>query len=181
MRMLSRASASFRNQLKTYQGDLYRVAYSWCHDRQTANDLVQETSLKALRHAHTLKNTAAMKSWLFRIMHNCWCDLCRKRHDFNEIQDHHLVTDKDAGDDIYRQQIAHRVRLAISQLNQDQRRVVTLVDLASLSYQEVADILEIPVGTVMSRLCRARRKLAEFLQDLDTHNSSNRNNVRRIK
>lgn len=181
MRILQGRSAQFSSRLAAYRDDLYRVAYSWCHDPQMASDLAQEASLKAMRHAHTLKQDAAMKSWLFSIMHNCWCDLCRQRRDFNEIQEHHLVQEETAEEDVYRRQITRKVHAAIEKLKPDQREIVSLIDLASFSYQEVADIMDIPLGTVMSRLSRARAQLREHLLEFQQGKVAQPDYVRRVK
>lgn len=181
MRILQGRSSQFRNRLEDYWHDLYRVAYSWCHDPHMASDLAQEASAKAIRHAHTLKQDSAMKSWLFSIMHNCWCDMCRNRREYSEVQEHDLIIEETSEDDIYRQQITRKVHAAIEKLTPDQREIVSLVDLASLSYREVADIMDIPLGTVMSRLSRARAQLREHLQELQHGKTARCDYVRRVK
>ncbi|WP_126454307.1 RNA polymerase sigma factor [Sulfuriflexus mobilis] len=181
MRILQGRSTQFRTRLAGYWDDLYRVAYSWCHDPQLASDLAQETSLKAMRNAHSLKQDGAMKSWLFSIMHNCWCDMCRRRREFSELQEHHLVYEEDGEDDVYRRQITQKVHAAIEKLKPEQREIVSLVDLAAFSYQEVANILDIPLGTVMSRLSRARTQLREHLQEFQQSKTTRCNYVRRVK
>jgi RNA polymerase sigma-70 factor (ECF subfamily) len=145
---------------------LYRVAFSWCHDGALADDLVQEAVSKALQNAAQLRNVDSAVPWLFAILNNCWRDHLRRRRegeDIDAVDEAELPLGDSAEDDCSRAQIAARVRSAIAALPVGQREVVTLVDLEEFSYAEVAAILSIPVGTVMSRLSRARGALREAL------------------
>ena len=102
-----------------------------------------------------------MKAWLYRILSNCWRDHFRRSRDTVDIDDVVLV-EKDTPDTEHdRHQIISRVRNAIAQLPMGQRQVISLVDLEGCSYIEVAQILDVPIGTVMSRLSRARKALKE--------------------
>jgi RNA polymerase sigma-70 factor (ECF subfamily) len=158
---------------------LYRVAYSWCHDPQLAKDLVQDTVMKALKRGHQLRNEQALDAWLFSIMVNCWRDHCRKQKDMVELNQSHLVYETLPEEAHGQLTMITKVRNAVKKLSQEHREVVTLVDLEQMSYKEVADILNIPIGTVMSRLCRARNQLREALQDINLDDK--RSVVRRIK
>ncbi len=142
---------------------LYGIAYSWCHSPELADDLAQEALSKALRQSAQLKDLATMDGWLFRILANCWHDYLRARREsveYEEEKHQHQVTPEKLS---LRHEEITAVREAVSRLNVLQREVVTLVDIEGFSYLEVAEILEIPVGTVMSRLCRARRMLKDEL------------------
>lgn len=170
-----------RQRLEHARDRLYRVAYSWCHDRYLADDLVQQTLVKALQKGNQLRDFNVLDTWLFRILTNCWRDHFRRQRDMIELDEAahcHYVT-PDAEHD--RSEIVSRVRSAIATLPMSQREVITLVDLGGLSYTEVASVLEIPIGTVMSRLCRGRRALKEKLLDLNPEVISGSANVRRIK
>lgn len=145
---------------------LYRVAFSWCHDAALADDLVQDALSKALRSAAQLRSVDSVVPWLFAILSNCWRDHLRRRRDgedIDAIDEADLPLRDSAEDDCARAQVAGRVRSAVAALPVGQREVVTLVDLEEFSYAEVAAILSIPVGTVMSRLSRARSALREAL------------------
>lgn len=160
---------------------LYRVAYSWTHDAHLSRDLVQEAVSRAIAKHKQLKDIEYLNPWLFRILSNCWMDVCRQKkyveewdeslplqtQDTPEVQQHH-------------REIKNRVHRAMSRLPMEQRQVVTLVDLEGFSYSEVAEIVNVPVGTVMSRLCRARNKLRTYLETEPVHESTNAT-VRRIK
>lgn len=171
----------FRSQLETRWHRLYRVAYSWCHDIQLASDLVQEVFAKALKKRHQLRDTKALDVWLFTIMTNCWRDHCRQQRDMVDVDDVSLVQESYPEEENDRNKVITRVRTAITKLSHDQRQIVTLVDLEGLSYGEVAEVLGIPVGTVMSRLCRARQNLKKYLHDLEYEIKESSPKIRRIK
>ncbi len=170
----------FQQQLAAQWQTLYRVAYSWTHDRHLSADLAQETITRALQQREKFTDEHHLQLWLFRVMANCWHDTFRRRRRTEDIQDDLLVDPSIQPDELTQQQlIVQRVRRAIATLNFDQRQVITLVALQDCSYLEAATILSIPVGTVMSRICRARQQLQEVLQDL--HNDAMSNRVWRIK
>ncbi|MGD8570831.1 MAG: sigma-70 family RNA polymerase sigma factor [Gammaproteobacteria bacterium] len=174
-------SRFLQKQLQTRWQRLYRIVYSWCHDPDLASDLVQETMRKALRKSDQLKKSEAMNAWLLAILTNCWRDHCRK-HRETTVFDEALLADETSGEeDGERILIVTQVRKAIAKLSREQREVVTLVDLEGLSYSEVAEVLDIPIGTVMSRLCRARRQLKTLLEATFTDEEPSAPNLRRIK
>ena len=160
---------------------LYRVAYSWCHDPQLASDLTQETITKALLKRHQLKQEQALDAWLFTILNNCWHDYCRSCKDNVEFNEITLPSTASHGDENERAHLIIRVRKAVGRLQLEQRQVVTLIDLEGMTYGEAATVLNIPIGTVMSRLCRARRQLKEFLHDFDSEPNSTAPRIWRIK
>jgi RNA polymerase sigma-70 factor (ECF subfamily) len=163
----------FKRTLSEYRTNLYRIAYSWCHNPALADDLVQETMAKALKNSNQLRDPKTLKAWLYRILSNCWRDHFRRSRDTVDIDDVALVEHDTPDRQHDRQQVIHRVRSAISQLPMGQRQVITLVDLEGCSYIEVAQILDIPIGTVMSRLSRARKALKELLMEAEVHGDSN--------
>ncbi len=159
----------FIKRLEQSRNRLYRLAYSWCHNRALADDLTQEALSKAIAKAAQLRDPEALESWLFGILANCLTDFYRRNRetvDIDGVDEHYLVSEATTPEDDYQQsQTVLRIRRAVAELPIGQRQVVTLVDLEELSYGEVATILEIPVGTVMSRLCRARQSLRELLRE----------------
>ncbi len=181
--LFSRAHG-FNDQLEQSRERLYRVAYAWSHDAALADDLVQETLSKALKSHGQLREPEMLNSWLFSILTNCWRDhfrLQRETEDIEEVEDFRCVHETTPEDAHAQTQIVGRVRGAVARLALGQRQVLTLVDLEEFSYAEVAAILEIPVGTVMSRLCRARRALKEMLQELAPVQSAQVSHIRRVK
>jgi RNA polymerase sigma-70 factor (ECF subfamily) len=157
-----------RQQLEHWRPALYRVAYSWCHDRALADDLVQDTLVKAMSRRAQLRDSERLKGWLFAILNNGFRDHLRRQRahdDIDELADEMPGSLPSPEDDRATTEVVARVRAAIATLPLGQRQVVTLVDLEELSYAEVAHALAIPIGTVMSRLCRARAALRHALTD----------------
>lgn len=158
----------FEARLGECRPRLLRLAYSWCHNCALADDLVQDSLAKALdRHAQ-LRDPEALFGWLCSILANCWHDHLRRRKDIADIDaidEHELADPSCPENDCLQNEIVRRVRQAVAALPVGQREVVTLVDLEELTYAEVAVILEIPIGTVMSRLSRARTALRETLRE----------------
>lgn len=159
-------SRQWRDSLEAARPALYRTAYAWCRDAALADDLVQEATTKALERGDQLRDPARLKSWLFAILSRCWHDHLRARHpheDIDELADEQLAAEGSPADVAERRQTVARVRAAVARLPMGQRQVLTLVDLEEFSYAEVGEILDIPIGTVMSRLCRGRRALRDDL------------------
>lgn len=142
---------------------LYRIAFSWCHNAALADDLVQDTLTKAMQKSSQLRDPKAGDAWLFTILSNCYKDHFRRLRETEDVDNIELLNNQTPETTTSQQETINSVRHAISQLPENQRQVVTLVDLEGFSYTEVAAILEIPVGTVMSRLCRARKSLRQSL------------------
>ncbi len=163
---------------------LFRMACSWCHNPALADDLVQESLIKGLKNVGQLQDPERFNSWLFSIMANCWHDHFRSHKDMDNIDDvaDLLFASNASPEDHHAQsQIITRVRNAIAILPLGQREVVTLVDLEDFSYMEVATILSIPIGTVMSRLCRARQTLQVMLKELAPQPAVQFSSLRRVK
>ncbi|MHB1351782.1 MAG: RNA polymerase sigma factor [Thiobacillus sp.] len=161
----------FRPGLEALRPMLYRIAYAWCHDPALAEDLVQEALSKAWARRAQLREAAALKGWVVSIMNHCWLDHLRSRREFEDIADWEEELES-AGDSPEacsdRERVVACIRAAVAQLPPAQRQVVTLVDLEEFGYAEVAGILNIPVGTVMSRLSRARANLKKRLDAAQT-------------
>jgi RNA polymerase sigma-70 factor (ECF subfamily) len=174
-------SRSLQKQLEKRWQRLYRIAYSWCHDPDLAGDLVQETMRKAIRNSDQLSNPEALNAWLLAILTNCWRDYCRKHKETISFDGSLMADEAQGEEDGERILIVIQVRKAMARLSREQREVVTLVDLEGLSYSEVAEVLNIPIGTVMSRLCRARRQLKNLLETVDTDAEESAPNLWRVK
>jgi RNA polymerase sigma-70 factor (ECF subfamily) len=156
---------------------LYRGALRMTGSREEAEDLVQETFLRAYRFRHQFQPGTNFKAWLFKIQTNIFRSRYRKlwnspqsledTEDFYLYQ--HLGPDTPPGDDpaadVLDKLGVEEVRKAIEDLPPVYRAAVLLTDVEGFSYRETADILEIPVGTVMSRLHRGRQRLQKQLYD----------------
>ncbi len=170
-----------RTTLEESRGRLYRIAYSWCHNPALADDLVQETLIKALKYSDQLRDPKTIKSWLYKILTNCWRDHFRRSRETVDIDDVVLVEENTPELHQQRNEVVDRVRAGIATLPVGQRQVITLVDLEGCSYIEVAEILDIPIGTVMSRLCRARRALKDALLAAEDTLQTANSHLRRVK
>lgn len=128
-----------------------------------ADDLVQDCLERALSRLHLWRRDSDMRAWLFTIMHNLYANQMRKVSNtpqFVELDPDHAHEQSNAEQDLE----VRDVQQAIDILSPDQREVLLLVTLEGLQYQEVATILGVPEGTVMSKLSRARDKLREIMQ-----------------
>ncbi len=158
---------------------LFNVGMRMTRNREEAEDLVQETYLKVHRFSHTFKEGSNMKAWLFKILRNTFINSFRKKirepkevH-YNEVEDFYLYnrikTDK-ADDDrlsgdsanVY-EFLEDEVKTAVDNLPLAFKEVVLYSDIEELSYGEISEIIECPIGTVKSRLFRARRLLQKSL------------------
>jgi len=150
-------------QLVAFLPNLRRFAISLCRSRDVADDLVQAACERALANAASFQPGTRFDAWMFRILRNLWIDQMRRQKTAG------IPDDIDARDDIVgvsgeREAVARltlqSVSEAIGDLVPDQREVLLLVCVEELSYREAADVLDVPIGTVMSRLARARKTLA---------------------
>lgn len=144
---------------------LRRFARTIAWQREDADDLVQAGVERALMQAAQFQPGTRLDSWLFRIMKNAWIDEVRSR-----IRRDRVFAPEEAGEHVgddhaetHQQSMA--IRKAISLLSDDHRIVIGLVLVDGLSYKEAADVLEIPMGTLTSRLARAREALQGLLSD----------------
>ena len=167
----------FERQAIPYLGSLYNTAYRMARNAQDAEDLVQETYLRAYRSFEQFTPGTNLKAWLFRILKNAFINEYRKRRaapveeEFAALEESfesRIDTDRfPAGKTPEEEALAisldENVQRALDELPPDYRMAVVLADLEGFSYKEIAEILEIPIGTVMSRLYRGRKQLEEAL------------------
>jgi RNA polymerase sigma-70 factor (ECF subfamily) len=160
----------------------YKLAYAWSGDAMLADDLVQDATRKALCSFDSLKDDTKLKAWTCQIMLNCFRDWIRRRKDTVDIEDVNLISSSDPFSELGSRDTSRLVRHCIRQLSENHRNVITLVDLMDFSYEEVSLSLNIPVGTVMSRLCRGRAQLKTLLEDYQNRPVISENNgLRRVK
>ncbi len=155
---------------------LYNFAYRLTLDEDDANDLVQDTFLKAYRFFESYEQGTNAKAWLFRILKNSFINDYRKKSkepnkvDYQEVETYYNSEDvnepitSDLRVDTVRDLIGDEVASALNSLDVDFRTIIVLCDIEGFSYEEMAKILDIPIGTVRSRLHRARTILKENLR-----------------
>ncbi len=157
-----------------FREQLLKTALRLTRNREDAEDLVQETHLKAFRHWHRFQPGTNLKAWLFKIMKNTFINLYRRQKavppqadfaDLEENMENHILAEpeKSPEDELMERCWDHEVLAAIKKLPHNYKVVVLLSDIEGYSYKEIAEILAIPLGTVMSRLYRGRRALEKTL------------------
>ncbi len=155
-----------------YLDGLYSYALVLTRNRAEAEDLVQETYVRAIKAMGRLRTDSNMKGWLFTILRNIWFNQLRKWRNGPEMigievgdgVSNSIAEPSKNSHDLYVSKLeTELVRAAIQELPTQFREIILLREYEELSYQEIAGILECPVGTVMSRLGRARTKLRALL------------------
>lgn len=165
----------FERELLPHIDALHTFAYHLCYDEEQANDLVQETYLKAYRFIDKYQEGTNAKAWLFKILKNAYINEYRKRSkrptkvDFEEIVSYHDADNDsisgyfDLREEMFENMMGDEVTLAINSLPVEFRTVILLCDIEGFTYEEIAKIIDVPIGTVRSRLFRARNILKEKL------------------
>jgi RNA polymerase sigma-70 factor (ECF subfamily) len=164
---------NFEAAAMPFVDSLYNTAYRMTRHAEDAEDLVQETYLKAYRYYDKFEEGTNFKAWLFKIMKNTFINNYRKKQqvppqsDFSDIEEsfESLLSEeatrqiRNPEEEFLTGVLDEHVQAAMDQLPPDYRLAVVLADLEGFAYKEIAEVLEVPVGTVMSRLYRGRRLL----------------------
>jgi RNA polymerase sigma-70 factor (ECF subfamily) len=153
--------AAFEELVRTYQAEVFRFARHLTPDRTAAEDVTQEAFLRAFRFISGYRGETRFSSWLFRIARNCAIDALRKQH--------YPIVDQDARPEragaIANAVVRAELDAALATLGAEHRETFLLVEVLGLSHREVADVLGVRVGTVKSRMFRARQALCRALDD----------------
>lgn len=173
--------ALFTGDTEQFMGSLYSAALRMTRNPSDAEDLVQETYLKAYRSYASFKEGTNLKAWLYRILTNTFINSYRskKRHpeetELEEVEDFYLfrrlggleaaAAGRSAEDEVLEAITDEEVKYAVESLPESFRMAVLLADVEGFSYKEIAEIMEVPIGTVMSRLHRGRKALQKALHD----------------
>jgi RNA polymerase sigma-70 factor (ECF subfamily) len=167
----------FTSGVLPYRDQLYKSALRMTRSVEDAEDLLQETYLKAFKYYERFAEGTNFKAWLFKIMKNTFINSYRKKKlqppkvDFDEVHEGleetlleaASIAQADPESSVMAIEMDHEVKQTLLELPHDYKMVVLLADLEGFAYKEIADILEVPVGTVMSRLYRGRRMLERAL------------------
>jgi RNA polymerase sigma-70 factor, ECF subfamily len=173
----ARDRVRFEEEALGFADQVFRVARGLVNSREEAEDLVQETYARAFRSWRSYTPGTNLRAWLLRILTNLNIDRGRRRQRAPDMQpleegDYFLYNklEESAGKPLEEEQVVERLSQnnvvdALSAVPHDFRDVLVLVDIGDFSYADAAQILDIPIGTVMSRLHRARRVLKRELAD----------------
>jgi RNA polymerase sigma-70 factor (ECF subfamily) len=159
-----------RSRIEPYLKRLYGYAFSLAGNRHRAEDLVQECAIRALAAKNAPVDEPAYRAWLFRILKNAFFDRRRRDRVAAEAPDDGNFSGAMEfwqGDERFISVLT--VKLEMAKLPPRQREILALIDIAGLSYAEAANFLEVPQGTIMSRISRARRALLEAVTASNVH------------
>lgn len=159
-------SKRFETKALPHLGALYRMARHLV-GAQGAEDLVQETLLRAWKYFDSVDSANNCRAWLFRILRNAWISHWRKSHldlPLWDVGSHAFEPSYEWEVEFLRDEFSSGMKRALQNLPDDFRMVILLADVEEFTYQEIARIMGCPVGTVMSRLSRARRILVQEIQ-----------------
>jgi len=158
---------AFESLVRAHQDRVYNLAYRVTGNHEDAADAAQEAFVRAFQALPRFRGDSSLATWLHRIATNAALDLVRRRPDLPPVE---LPADRPSRDDpaaeVHRREVNRRVHAAVGRLPADYRVVVVLRDFQGLAYEEIAKRLQVPVGTVRSRLSRGRDALRRLLIDL---------------
>lgn len=170
--------ATFASEAMQYAPQLYSAAMRMTHNSADAEDLVQETYLRAYRGFSSFEEGTNLRAWLFRILTNTFINTYRAKQrrpvetDLADVEDLYmykrlpvLAASRSAEDQLFDFFTDDEVKAALEALPENFRLPVLLADVEDFSYKEIAEILDIPIGTVMSRLHRGRKAMQKRLFD----------------
>jgi len=151
-----------------YSKTVYNLAYNFCGSSDDANDLTQDIFIKIYKNIHRFDNNLNISSWILRISKNHCIDYWRKnkKNNFRIDLDDNLVKDEHSPEeDLIKTGDLHRLREKMLQLKPEVRALLIMRDIQNHSYREIADSLDVPLGTVKSKINRARIQLAKLYED----------------
>ncbi|MFN8430009.1 MAG: sigma-70 family RNA polymerase sigma factor [Spirosomataceae bacterium] len=167
----------FDKEFMPHIDSMYNFAFRLTNDEDDANDLLQDTYMKAFRFINSFQEGTNAKAWLFRILKNSFINDYRKKSKepskvdyqeveavYNSTEDAEYESTTDLRIEAVQDMIGDEVAMALNGLPVDFRTVIILCDIEGFTYEEMAKILDIPIGTVRSRLHRARNLLKEKLR-----------------
>jgi RNA polymerase sigma factor (sigma-70 family) len=174
-RSVTETEPSFEQIVDAHYQGLYRFALSMCRREATAQDLVQQTFLQWAKKGHALRDASKVKTWLFTTIYREWLAIARREKKYEEVEfeaEVHGATQNEDGEKNPRVDSA-TLHTALEELEPNYRAPLVLFYLKELSYRDIAETLGVPIGTVMSRLSRAKDSLRAILYRLENSTPSN--------
>lgn len=168
---------AFNELFAQHESKVINIAYGMLSDRDDAYDAAQEVFIKIYKNISSFKENSSLSTWIYRITSNTCNDFLRKRQRSAGTVSIHASLDEEGREIELRDtaplpeeyaehnEAQRAVRIAISELSDEYREIITLCDVEDMSYEKIADILKCPVGTVKSRLNRARKALKKKLSE----------------
>lgn len=176
--VLAGDATAYRGLVERYQGRVYSVVYGMIRNREDATDLTQETFVRAYQNLRSFRTESSFYTWIYRIAMNAVIDHTRrmKKRTHDALDEEVVVRDaggvmseghhRDSpGKNLERKELHGKLLAALETLPEDQRQAIVLREVDGLSYKEIAEVMGIPEGTVMSRLFYARKKLQTALAE----------------
>lgn len=173
---------SFEKLIQNHQKFAYNVALKYLKDPVDAEDITQEALIKAFKYLKNFKKNSKFSTWLYRIVINTCKDELRKKSKteknismdnddsyVSEVEDHSYEPLKS----IEKHEVSKNIQSAIEQLKINYKEVIILCDIKDYSYEEISEILEVPIGTVRSRISRGRKKLRVILNEMELFSQMN--------
>jgi RNA polymerase sigma-70 factor (ECF subfamily) len=168
-------SINFDELVDQYQNKIYNIAFRMVGNTEDAMDITQEVFIKIFRTIKSFKGKASLSTWIYRIAVNTCLDQLRKRKNVKvsymedtkaetQLPLNDIYMNKENPEKLYeRSELRKVIQKTILSLSDDHRTVIILRDINGFTYEEIADILKCPMGTVKSKLCRARNELRRKL------------------
>jgi len=171
--------AEFNGLVADHGPAMYRLAYRLVGDRHEAEDLVQEAFRSAWKSRNLFRPDGGSRAWLSSILRRRAADHWRSPRPPAVVADNQRLEIETPGDDPCRDELTDEMQRALDQLPPELKETLLLVVVAELTHQEASDMLGVPLGTVLSRVSRARNRLREYLTSTVNPNDRSRNNIKR--
>jgi RNA polymerase sigma-70 factor (ECF subfamily) len=161
---------AFETLMAAHEQRVFSICLRMLRDRNAALDATQDTFLTVFRKADRYKEQAAFSTWLYRVTVNtCYDNLRRKkRKEADRLPETHDVADPASADEFDAVEVRPEIESALEELSPEFRAAVVFVDLQGMSLEQASDTLDVPIGTIKSRLFRARKQLSQSLGNLRT-------------
>jgi len=163
---------AFEDLIRAYEKKIYSIAYNMMNNREDAQDVTQETVLKIYRSLRMFNGKSTFSAWIYKVTTNTCLDELRKRKHTSLSIEKMAEDGLQLGDEAYSSEellsqklLGQRISTEIDTLSTDYKLMIVLRDVQGMSYQEIADMTGISIGTVKSRINRARKQLREKLDD----------------
>jgi RNA polymerase sigma-70 factor (ECF subfamily) len=169
-RYLSGDLEAFNEIMEAHEDRVFAICLRMLRNRDSALDATQDTFLTLFRKADRYKATAAFSTWLYRVTVNTCYDYLRrqKRKEADRLPETHDVADPASADGFDAVEVRPEIESALEELSPEFRAAVVFVDLQGMSLEQASDTLDVPIGTIKSRLFRARKQLSKSLGNLGT-------------